>query len=182
MIENYLKARIKDFASSYSHHAPLLIVGVCLLIFAAGPAMAQPATTTSTLEPASTAPAGVDQPAIHPEGGVENTDTLRTSSTTPPNGTKIGDIYCKTGVEDAIDVGFTALAGLGLPLTAGYLVIVGVRYLKASTEQQKKEAKDSLTNAAIGFAIIVGAIISPELIDKIGTQVGFTFSKCVKPF
>jgi len=39
-----------------------------------------------------------------------------------------------------------------------------------------------LVMSGIGFGIVVLALVSPELIDKVGSQMGFGFSDCVKPF
>jgi hypothetical protein len=36
--------------------------------------------------------------------------------------------------------------------------------------------------SGIGFGIVVLALVSPELIDNVGSQMGFGFSECVKPF
>ena len=34
----------------------------------------------------------------------------------------------------------------------------------------------------LGFGIIILAVLSPAIIDNIGSQMGFGFSDCVKPF
>lgn len=106
-----------------------------------------------------------------------------------PNGTasgtatQVGTIYCGTGVETGIDIVFSALAGLGLPATGIYTGVAGLKYMRAGGNPEKKnKAKEGLVRAGMGFAIVVLALISPELVDKVGSQMGFSFSNCVKPF
>lgn len=94
----------------------------------------------------------------------------------------VGDVYCGTGVETGINIVFGALAGLGLPATAFFIGRSGLSYMRAGGNPEKKnKAKEKLVMSVIGFGIIVFALISPELIDKIGSQMGFSFSDCVKP-
>lgn len=95
----------------------------------------------------------------------------------------VGDIYCDTGIETGIGLVFGAVAGLGLPATGFYVGKAGIAYMRAGGNHEKKnEAKEKLIMAGIGFGIIVLALVSPELIDKVGRQMGFGFSDCVKPF
>lgn len=95
----------------------------------------------------------------------------------------VGNVYCDTGVETGIDLVFGAVAGLGLPATGYYMSKGGLSYMRAGGNPEKKnKAKERLVMSAIGFGIVVLALLSPELVDKIGTQMGFGFSDCVKPF
>ncbi|MCU4975441.1 pilin [Halobacteria archaeon AArc-m2/3/4] len=95
----------------------------------------------------------------------------------------VGDVYCGTGVETGITIVFGAIAGLGLPATGYYLTKSGLDYMRAGGNPEKKNtAKQELVMSGVGFGIIVIALISPELIDNIGSQMGFSFSDCVKPF
>ncbi|WP_226043274.1 pilin [Natrinema sp. DC36] len=95
----------------------------------------------------------------------------------------VGDVYCGTGVETGIGIVFGAVAGLGLPATGFYVGRAGLSYMRAGGNPEKKnQAKEKLVMSGIGFGIIVLALISPELIDKVGSQMGFGFSDCVKPF
>jgi len=96
---------------------------------------------------------------------------------------QIGDVYCDTGVATGIDLVFGAVAGLGLPATSFYTGKAGLSYMRAGGNPEKKnEAKEKLVMAGIGFGIVTLALVSPELIDKVGSQMGFGFSDCVKPF
>ena len=95
----------------------------------------------------------------------------------------VGNVYCGTGVETGIGIVFGAVAGLGLPATGFYVGRAGLSYMRAGGNPEKKnQAKEKLVMSGIGFGIIVLALISPELIDKVGSQMGFGFSDCVKPF
>lgn len=95
----------------------------------------------------------------------------------------VGDVYCGTGVETGIGIVFGAVAGLGLPATGFYVGRAGLSYMRAGGNPEKKnQAKEKLVMSGVGFGIIVLALISPELIDKVGSQMGFGFSDCVKPF
>ncbi len=96
---------------------------------------------------------------------------------------QVGDVYCNTGVATGIDLVFSAVAGLGLPATGYYTGKAGLSYMRAGGNPEKQnEAKEKLVMSGIGFGIVVLALVSPELIDKIGSQMGFGFSDCVKPF
>ncbi|WP_305082478.1 hypothetical protein [Natrinema sp. DC36] len=95
----------------------------------------------------------------------------------------VGNVYCGTGVETGIGIVFGAVAGLGLPATGFYIGRAGLSYMRAGGNPEKKNrAKEKLVMSGIGFGILVLALISPELIDKVGSQMGFGFSDCVKPF
>ncbi|MFC3958927.1 pilin [Halovivax cerinus] len=101
---------------------------------------------------------------------------------TTPAAADVGDVYCDTGVETGITLVFGALAGLGLPATAFFIGRSGLSYMRAGGNPEKKnDAKQRLVMSGLGFAIIVIALISPELVDKVGSQMGFAFSDCVKP-
>ncbi|WP_442978263.1 pilin [Salarchaeum sp. III] len=96
---------------------------------------------------------------------------------------QVGDVYCNTGVATGIDLVFGAVAGLGLPATGFYTGKAGLSYMRAGgNPERKNEAKEKLVMSGIGFGIVVLALVSPELIDKVGSQMGFGFSDCVKPF
>ncbi|WP_394349671.1 pilin [Natrinema versiforme] len=95
----------------------------------------------------------------------------------------VGDVYCGTGVETGITIVFGAIAGLGLPATGFYVCRAGLSYMRAGGNPEKKNtAKERLVMSGIGFGIIVLALISPELIGNVGSQMGFEFSSCVQPF
>ncbi|GAB7011414.1 pilin [Halorubrum trueperi] len=96
---------------------------------------------------------------------------------------QVGDVYCDTGVATGIDLVFGAVAGLGLPATGFYTGKAGLSYMRAGGNPEKKnDAKEKLVMSGIGFGIVTLALVSPELIDKVGSQMGFSFSDCVKPF
>lgn len=95
----------------------------------------------------------------------------------------VGGIYCGTGVDAGITILFGALAGLGLPATAFFVGRSGLSYMQAGGNPEKKnDAKQKLVMAGIGFGIIVLALLSPAIVDNVGSQMGFSFSDCVRPF
>ena len=96
---------------------------------------------------------------------------------------QVGDVYCNTGVETGITLVFGAVAGLGLPATGFYTGRAGLSYMRAGGNPEKKnEAKEKLVMAGLGFGIVCLALVSPELVNKVGSQMGFGFSNCVRPF
>lgn len=95
----------------------------------------------------------------------------------------LGSIYCGTSVEDGIGVIFGAIIALGLPATMVFVGRSGMSYMRSSgNPNQQMEARKDLILSVVGFGIIMLAIVSPELIDKLGTEIGFGFSDCVKPY
>lgn len=95
----------------------------------------------------------------------------------------VGTVYCDTTVEQGIDVVFGAIAGLGLPATMLYMVRGGINYMRAGGRPKKKDrARDQFLMAGVGFAIIVLALAAPGIVSKLGGQLGFSFSACVRPF
>ena len=95
----------------------------------------------------------------------------------------IGDVYCGTGVETGIDLLFGALLGLGLPASILYIGKSGLDYMRAGGNPERlRVARDQLVMSGVGFGLLVLALISPGLIDKVGSAIGFTFSTCVQPF
>lgn len=95
----------------------------------------------------------------------------------------IGDVYCGTGVETGIDLLFGALLGLGLPASILYIGKSGLDYMRAGGNPERVQmARNQLVMSGVGFGLLVLALISPGLIDKVGSAIGFTFSSCVQPF
>lgn len=99
------------------------------------------------------------------------------------NASAIGSVYCGTAVADGIGLLFGALAALGLPAAMFFTGRSGLKYMRATGNPNKKnQARTDLILSGVGFMVIVLAITAPELIDKMGSTLGFSFSKCVKPF
>lgn len=95
----------------------------------------------------------------------------------------VGDVYCDTGVATGIDLLFGAIAGLGLPAAGIYTGKAGFSYMRAGGDLEKKQAaREKLVLSGMGFGIVTLALVSPELIGKVGSQMGFSFSDCVRPF
>jgi len=97
--------------------------------------------------------------------------------------TDLGSIYCDTTVETGISVVFGAIIGLGLPATMVFVGRSGMSYMRSSgNPNQQMEARKDLILSLVGFGIVVLAIVSPELVDKFGSQLGIGFSDCVRPY
>jgi len=99
------------------------------------------------------------------------------------NTTTMGTVYCGTGFETGIDLLFGAIVGLGLPASLYYLLKSGFSYMRAGPNaEQLQRSRQKLLMSGAGFGVFVFAIIAPNLITKVGTQIGFEFSQCVRPF
>lgn len=94
-----------------------------------------------------------------------------------------GYIYCGTAIETFINITFTALIGLAVPIAMLYTGLSGYRYMRSGGNPDKEaEAKNQLKYSLIGMGVIVLVIIFPELADKLFSQFGYAISDCVKPF
>lgn len=95
----------------------------------------------------------------------------------------LGSVWCGTGVDTGITIAVGAMAGLGLPWTIFSIVQAGIAYERAGGNPEKRnEAKEKLVKSAVGFAIITLAVLSPAIINNIGSQMGFGFADCMNPF
>ncbi|MFC7078079.1 hypothetical protein [Haloarcula halophila] len=99
------------------------------------------------------------------------------------NTSTIGSVFCSTPVADGIGLIFGAIAGLGLPATMFFMGRSGLSYMRSSGNPNKKnKARSDLILTATGFGIVALAIVAPELVDKVGSTIGFGFSSCVMPY
>jgi len=99
-----------------------------------------------------------------------------------PAAAQMGDIYCGTNVETGIDLVFGGLIGLGVPAGMFYVGRSGLSYMRAQgNPEQRERARRDLVMSGVGFGVLILAIISPELVDKFGSNMGFAISDCVKP-
>jgi hypothetical protein len=99
------------------------------------------------------------------------------------NNSTIGSVFCGTPVADGIGLVFGAIAGLGLPATMFFMGRSGLSYMRSSGNPNKKnKARSDLILTATGFGIVALAIVAPELVDKVGSTIGFGFSSCVMPY
>jgi len=99
-----------------------------------------------------------------------------------PAAAQMGGVYCGTNVETGIDLVFGALIGLGLPFGMFSVGKSGLKYMRAEgNPEQQNAARKDLIMSGVGFGILIAAIISPEILSKVGSEMGFAFSDCVKP-
>ncbi|WP_236044940.1 hypothetical protein [Haloarcula nitratireducens] len=97
--------------------------------------------------------------------------------------TEVGSVYCGTAVETAISVVFGALAALGLPAAMIFTGRSGLSYMRSTgNPNQQNEARRDLILSMTGLGIVFLAIMAPEIINKFGSEIGFSFSNCVSPF
>ncbi|AQL44443.1 hypothetical protein BV210_02410 [Halorientalis sp. IM1011] len=95
----------------------------------------------------------------------------------------LGSVWCGTGVDTGITIAIGAIAGLGLPWTIFSIAQAGIAYERAGGNPEKQNsAKEKLVKSAIGFGIIILAVLSPAIINNVGGQMGFGFADCMNPF
>lgn len=95
----------------------------------------------------------------------------------------LGSVWCGTGVDTGANIIIGGLAGLVLPATMLFMIRAGLSYERAGGNPEKKnEAKNQLVMSAVGFIIVALAVLSPAIIDNIGSQMGFGFADCMYPF
>lgn len=75
---------------------------------------------------------------------------------------------------DAMALAINIVLGIGISLTVIFLILGGIQYITSKGDQKAaQEARTSLTNAVIGFIIVVGAFtirtILANLLDVSGT-------------
>lgn len=104
-------------------------------------------------------------------------------ASSPATAQQLGDVYCGTDVETVIGTFFSAMLGLGLPISLFYTGYSGFRYMRAGGNPDKeREAKQKLYYGVMGLLIILGVLVLPEIADSIFDTIGYGFSDCVKPF
>lgn len=96
---------------------------------------------------------------------------------------QLGDVFCDTDIETVINTFFSAMLGLGLPISLFYTAYSGFRYMRAGgNPDAERNAKKKLYYGVMGLLIILAVLVIPEIADKIFGTVGAGFSDCVKPF
>lgn len=104
-------------------------------------------------------------------------------ASTPVAAQELGSVFCDTDVEIVINTFFSAMLGLGLPISLFYTAYSGFRYMRAGgNPEAEREAKQKLYYGVMGLLIILGVLVLPEIADNIFGTVGAGFSDCVKPF
>lgn len=75
-------------------------------------------------------------------------------------------------LSDVFALGINIVLGIGVALTVIFLILGGIQYMTARGDQKAaQEARASLTNAVIGFIVVIGAFtIRTVLISVIGAE------------
>lgn len=75
---------------------------------------------------------------------------------------------------EAFGLAINIVMGVGISLTIIFLILGGIQYMTAKGDQKAaQEARTSLTNAVIGFIVVIGAFtIRTVLLNILGADVG----------
>ena len=69
---------------------------------------------------------------------------------------------------DAMALAINIVLGIGVSLTIVFLIIGGIQYITSKGDQKATiEARTSLTNAVIGFIVVVGAFTIKTILGNI---------------
>ena len=69
---------------------------------------------------------------------------------------------------DALALIINIALGIGISLTVIFLILGGIQYMTAKGDQKATQAaRDSLTNAVIGFIVVVGAFTIKNVLANI---------------
>ena len=69
---------------------------------------------------------------------------------------------------DAMALAINIVLGIGISLTIVFLIIGGIQYITSKGDQKATiEARTSLTNAVIGFIVVVGAFTIKTILGNI---------------
>lgn len=74
----------------------------------------------------------------------------------------------------AFSIAINVVLGIGIALTIIFLILGGIQYMTSKGDQKAaQDARTSLTNAVIGFIVVIGAFtIRTVLLSIIGTDEG----------
>src|SRR3989344_6301835 len=73
-----------------------------------------------------------------------------------------------TTLADAMALAINIVLGIGISLTIVFLIIGGIQYITSKGDQKATiEARTSLTNAVIGFIVVVGAFTIKTILGNI---------------
>jgi|SRR3989344_3964801 len=69
---------------------------------------------------------------------------------------------------DAFGIAINIVLGAGLALTIIFLILGGIQYMTAKGDQKAAtEARNALTNAVVGFVVVIGAFTIKKVIENI---------------
>jgi TRAP-type C4-dicarboxylate transport system permease small subunit len=87
------------------------------------------------------------------------------------------------GLPSILNMAINLVLGIGIALTIIFLIIGGIQYVTSRGDQKAADtARKSLTNAVIGFIIVIGAFSIRILLAKmIGTNANVTVNGVFNP-
>ena len=69
---------------------------------------------------------------------------------------------------DAMALAINIVLGIGISLTIVFLIIGGIQYITSKGDQKATiEARTSLTNAVIGFIVVIGAFTIKTILTSV---------------
>ena len=99
---------------------------------------------------------------------------------TKVNTIQLGNI---SSLADAFGLAINVILGVGVALTIIFLILGGIQYITSKGDQKAaQDARTSLTNAVIGFIVVIGAFtIRTVLLSVIGVDEGELDIESVTP-
>lgn len=71
-------------------------------------------------------------------------------------------------LSDVFAIAINIVLGIGVTLTVIYLILGGIQYMTAKGDQKAAaEARQALTNAVIGFIVVIGAFTIRNLVANV---------------
>src|SRR3989344_2771085 len=79
-----------------------------------------------------------------------------------------------TSLTDVFTLAVNVVLGIGISLTIIFLILGGIQYITSKGDQKAaQEARTSLTNAVIGFIVVIGAFtIKTVMVSILGASGG----------
>jgi len=73
-----------------------------------------------------------------------------------------------TNLADAFNIAINIVLGAGIALTIVFLILGGIQYMTAKGDQKAAtEARNALTNAVVGFIVVIGAFTIKIVLQNI---------------
>lgn len=86
----------------------------------------------------------------------------------PNSGLRVITLGSITTLADAMTLAINIVLGIGIALTVVFLILGGIQYITSRGDQKAtQEARTSLTNAVIGFIVVVGAFTIKTILGNL---------------
>ena len=73
-----------------------------------------------------------------------------------------------SSLADAMALAINVVLGIGIALTVVFLILGGIQYITSKGDQKAtQEARTSLTNAVIGFIVVIGAFTIKNILSNL---------------